>query len=162
MKRRAGLVSNSSSSSYTCDVCGHTESGFDCELSDFGMFECEHGHTCCDEHHVELTPEAAEELVKMAIEEGWIGEKTAARAEELIKDGELTSDWVYRQSSEIIGERYERNYKTCPICQMTSFTDDDILRYLLKRSGAKRKDIEEEIRMLYPDYDKFIAALKQG
>ena len=47
MKIRAGHVSNSSSSSFTCDVCGHTESGWDACLSDVGMYECMNGHTFC-------------------------------------------------------------------------------------------------------------------
>lgn len=34
MKHRLGFVSNSSSSSYTCDVCGETESGWNLCLSD--------------------------------------------------------------------------------------------------------------------------------
>lgn len=44
MKIRNGFVSNSSSSSFTCNICGETESGFDCCLDDFDMVECEHGH----------------------------------------------------------------------------------------------------------------------
>lgn len=50
MKIRNGFVSNSSSSSFTCDVCGNTESGMDCGLSDFSMTQCINGHTFCDHH----------------------------------------------------------------------------------------------------------------
>lgn len=44
MKVRNGFVSNSSSSSFLCNVCGEIEGGFDCSLYDLGMSECEHGH----------------------------------------------------------------------------------------------------------------------
>lgn len=44
MKIRNGFVSNSSSSSFLCNICGQIESGFDCSLSDFEMEQCEHGH----------------------------------------------------------------------------------------------------------------------
>jgi len=46
MKIRTGFVSNSSSSSFLCEVCGETESGFDCSLSEFDMISCENDHIC--------------------------------------------------------------------------------------------------------------------
>jgi hypothetical protein len=50
MKIRKGFVSNSSSSSFICDVCGTAESGRDYSLEDAGMYECENGHIFCDTH----------------------------------------------------------------------------------------------------------------
>lgn len=44
MKSRFGFVSNSSTSSFTCDICEETEAGFDCGMADFGMFQCVNGH----------------------------------------------------------------------------------------------------------------------
>jgi len=44
MKIRKGFVSNSSSSSFVCDITGGTESGWDMGLSDVEMCECENGH----------------------------------------------------------------------------------------------------------------------
>jgi hypothetical protein len=52
MKYRTSFVTNSSSSSFICDVCGNSESGWDMGLSDAGMYECENGHTFCDSHLV--------------------------------------------------------------------------------------------------------------
>lgn len=52
MKTRLGFVSNSSSSSFTCDVCGHDQSGWDLCLSDIEMFECENGHVVCAGHAI--------------------------------------------------------------------------------------------------------------
>ncbi|MHA2280253.1 MAG: hypothetical protein ACXAC5_05280 [Promethearchaeota archaeon] len=56
MKIRTGFVSNSSSSSFICDVCGHDESGWDLGLSEAYMSECGRGHIICDSH------------IKMAVE----------------------------------------------------------------------------------------------
>lgn len=47
MKVRKGFVSNSSSSSFICEVCENVESGYDASPSDVGMCECENGHTLC-------------------------------------------------------------------------------------------------------------------
>jgi len=44
MKIRNGFVSNSSSSSFTCDVCGMSESGWDASPTDFGWITCVHEH----------------------------------------------------------------------------------------------------------------------
>lgn len=52
MKIRNGFVSNSSSSSFICEVCNEKDSGWDMSLSDAGMFECKNGHTFCKEHHL--------------------------------------------------------------------------------------------------------------
>ncbi|MCK9369184.1 hypothetical protein M0R04_04535 [Candidatus Dojkabacteria bacterium] len=52
MKIRKGFVSNSSSSSFICDVCGFVESGYDMSLYDAEMYQCENGHTFCNKHMV--------------------------------------------------------------------------------------------------------------
>ena len=56
MKFRKTFVSNSSSSSYTCEICNVT-----CEsLIDFGMYSCKYyEHTFCEEH---LTMDIPEKL----------------------------------------------------------------------------------------------------
>lgn len=54
MKIRTGFVSNSSSSSFICDVCNHDESGWDIGLDDARMSECRRGHTICDSHIKEV------------------------------------------------------------------------------------------------------------
>lgn len=48
MKFRLGFVSNSSSSSFVCDICNETFSGWDASPSDFdGVRECQNGHIIC-------------------------------------------------------------------------------------------------------------------
>lgn len=57
MKIRTGFVSNSSSSSYTCDVCGDERGGMDMCLSEAGMHSCINGHVFCDSHMKGPKPE---------------------------------------------------------------------------------------------------------
>lgn len=47
MKIRLGFVSNSSSSSFTCQVCGREEMGMDLSMEDAEMYTCNEGHTFC-------------------------------------------------------------------------------------------------------------------
>lgn len=53
MKIRLGFVSNSSSSSYTCRVCGNEEGGYDISLEGAGMVQCVNGHVFCEGHVLE-------------------------------------------------------------------------------------------------------------
>ena len=53
MKIRKGFVSNSSSSSFVCDVCGEEVSGMDMCLSEAEMSQCVNGHTFCNDHKKE-------------------------------------------------------------------------------------------------------------
>ena len=50
MKIRKGFVSNSSSSSFICDVCGEESSGYNMNLWEAEMVECIEGHVFCDHH----------------------------------------------------------------------------------------------------------------
>ena len=50
MKYRKGFVTNSSSSSFICDVCGAVEGGYDMGMEDANMYQCENGHMFCESH----------------------------------------------------------------------------------------------------------------
>ena len=52
MKVRNGFVSNSSSSSFVCEVCGANEGGYDYSLSDVYMCRCENEHIFCIDHAI--------------------------------------------------------------------------------------------------------------
>lgn len=52
MKIRTGFVSNSSSSSFVCCICGETQSGWDLSFHDIDAFSCANGHEMCQEHAI--------------------------------------------------------------------------------------------------------------
>ena len=61
MKVRLGFVSNSSSSSFLCQICGGEVSGMDMCLDDAGFIECVKKHVFCEDHVTEEIREKAEE-----------------------------------------------------------------------------------------------------
>jgi hypothetical protein len=57
MKYRQGFVTNSSSSSFICQISGRSEEGYDLSLSDAEMYICQNGHTFSDKYLIgELLP----------------------------------------------------------------------------------------------------------
>jgi hypothetical protein len=112
MKIRNGFVSNSSSSSFTCDTCGTSESGWDARPRDFGWFECLRGHVFCEGcFDGKDMPEEPEE------EEAW--ENWAEETEE----GHLIPASI------------------CPACQMEIVLDRDLKKYLRKVSNITEEEI---------------------
>lgn len=67
MKIRKGFVSNSSSSSFVCDVCNHNISGWDLSLYEAGMYQCINGHTFCEDHAIVSENASKEEIDRYEI-----------------------------------------------------------------------------------------------
>lgn len=62
MKKRNGFVSNSSSSSFICEICNHTEVGYDDSLSDLGFAQCVNEHIFCEEHLLDNETEENDDI----------------------------------------------------------------------------------------------------
>lgn len=129
MKRRHGFVSNSSSSSFICDVCGVAEEGYD-GPSDAGMLECENGHYFCTKHAVNKDQSGT--VYDEYIEETC----TYANFDDCESNGEV-SPAIY-----------------CPICTFNALSDYDFIEYMKTKGYTKAKALEE-IKATYPDYKSF-------
>lgn len=57
MKIRKSFVTNSSSSCYVCHFCGVSESGWDINIKEAGMYMCENEHVLCKEHYGKISEE---------------------------------------------------------------------------------------------------------
>lgn len=156
MKIRNGFVSNSSSSSFTCDVCGTTESGMDASARDFDMSACVNGHTFCNDHapdSVEMTPKQFRDEIKKQIEScTWMKPE---RIQADIAEMEVVSD-------DEIEEFYNDNYSDegvpecqCPICTFKALSDADGFKYLKKKFSMENKEILETIQVHFKTYSEF-------
>lgn len=130
MKIRTGFVSNSSSSSFVCEVCGTVESGYDVGARDVGFYVCERGHEFCTRHALPTL----EKFIKDASDAG--------------EDLEFDEDGGYEVPEAL-----------CPICQLTAASDSDMLTFLLKTNGTTRDQVMVKIRDQFatrPDFHNFL------
>ena len=94
MKFRKDFVTNSSSSSFVCDICGNVESGWDMSLQEAEMVECVNGHTICQDEMLSAPREVMLRLIQEEMQQSWsrfngmtdteLNEKTDEELEEMM------------------------------------------------------------------------------
>lgn len=155
MKYRLDQVTNSSSSSYVCDICNHVESGWDMGLSDAEMYECENGHTICEDHiNFSSNKEVAIVLLKKTIRyyENVTYYNAKEKKEKIDEIEELLKKVGYEEYDdfeEIFSDYELRNClpaELCPICNHDHIRDSEALEFALKKIGITEDELKAEIR----------------
>ena len=150
MKFRKDFVTNSSSSSYVCEICGRTESGWDLGLRDCEMMECVNGHVFCSDEALEIP--SKKEMIKMILENEWNKDVWTSRS-----DGykDYTEDELLAMSEDDLFHDFcsESGYYdvpecVCPICQFIEYSEYDLSAYLLKEYGISRDEVFAEVKKL--------------
>lgn len=137
MKFRKDFVTNSSSSSYTCDICGATESGWDMSLEEAGMVECVNGHTICKDELLEIP---RKELIKKILESGYEKESEEELNGQYDDDSLLDIFWDQEDN------RYAAPEEFCPICQFIEYSQYDLGKYLEKEYKVSRSDVFAKVK----------------
>ena len=145
MKFRTDYVTNSSSSSFICDICGENVSGWDLCLSEAEMIECVNGHVIC-EHEMLPAPrnKFIKEILDYQIEHAKWCEEIHTN-EELHEMGDDDLFYVYFGLDDT---RYNMPEECCPICQFIEYSEYDLSAYLLKEFGVSRDEVFEEVKKL--------------
>lgn len=129
MKIRAGFVSNSSSSSFVCHVCGDEVSGVDLELVYYELGICENGH------HFHKHEAVNEDEPCTFVDDNNNEYKYDNFQDAYDYDfGEIPSFY-------------------CPICNMKEVAYSDAVAYLLKQKNyTSLKEVKNEILQNYSSY----------
>lgn len=137
MKFRSDFVTNSSSSSFVCEICGRVESGWDMALSEAGMVECINGHVFCEEEVLEWPNR--NDMIKAILED----EYNDYLEEELNSKDDESLHYYYSRSNE-----WGIPECTCPICQFIEYSEPDLSKYLLKKYNIPRDEVFAEVKQL--------------
>ena len=127
MKIRNGFVSNSSSSSFVCDLCGEVYEGWDASPSDpsYECTECENGHVMCNEHLKDAKIEVR---------------KTEACEHNFDRDKIKFCPECGTQAWD------EEEVPSCPICNFEDYSNDEMAKYLEKTRKVSRDSVFAKIK----------------
>ena len=145
MKIRTDYVTNSSSSSFICEICGNEGSGWDASVTDFDMFECVNGHVLCQEHM--LNP-SREVIINAILERKYWNDVTGqfdiSYTKEELED--KTEDELY----DILLDEgyYEVPECLCPICQFEEYSSHDMASYLLTYYKVPKDEVFTKIKTM--------------
>jgi len=185
MKIRLGFVSNSSSSSYTCDISGTTS------VNSHGCWDGPPMASCCNGHNFLYEYIKCEIPRNMSSEDKWQMISLAFEVdgdfdtEILSEDGHnlVNKMWGYnkKRADAKIDEAFTHlNTKSflshinaqkdkydsyigelpgfmCPVCAFDDVPDDELLKYLLGRRA--RKTVIKELRNKFGTYSAFKKAM---
>ena len=152
MKFRKDFVTNSSSSSYVCEICGRECSGYDISLRDYDMTECMNGHVVCLDHiNDNMTLEQARDIVKKY-------------DLDICLDDFDTADALVEEITTVCGA-YELPPEFCPICSFQNISAAELNKYkniLLDKTNEELKDDVKTRFNNYEEFKQFIAKNKKG
>lgn len=150
MKIRTDYVTNSSSSSFVCEICGRTESGWDMSVGEAEMMECVNGHVFCFDEALDRPSKS--EMIKLILENEWNKERWDNNIEDYkdysedelltIDEDELFENFLTE------GCYYNVPECMCPICQFIEYSEYDLSAYLLREYSVSRDEVFAEVKKL--------------
>jgi len=158
MKIRTGFVSNSSSSSFVCEVCGEEYSGFDAGLLEAEMSECERGHVFCDSH---MSPES--KILSDEEKKAFIIEAFGLEGDEAVKASQLDSevlDAQYEEALEEADDRYSVDKSRCPLCTFHRPNDKQLVKYFMYVFSKSRDGLMKDMKTMFNDNEELEEGLK--
>lgn len=167
-KFRSSFVTNSSSSSFICEVCNHIECEMDLSMSDAGFVRCVNGHEFCEDHKLETKVNIKDEL-KNVLEEvleryfkrpNYWAEEIVDIKRELLELNNMSEYKVKKLLNQYI--KNEVLAACCPICALDTIRNSDILMYISKKTGVETSKVKQEIQQQFKTLSEFEKFLKES
>lgn len=161
MKIRRGFVSNSSSSSFVCDVCGGEYSGMNASLEDAEMVQCKNGHIVCIDHLIfddYNTKEVLEYAKRCLDESDEMYVKCHEKRNEIQRclDDNLDDIANYLYDFIVRGcENKSMVHLFCPLCRFTDVSTTEATQYLLKSNDTTISKLKDDILQSFETYEQF-------
>lgn len=145
MKIRQGFVSNSSSSSFICQITNEIFTGYDCGLEEHGLVQCKKGHIF------------QESLV--------LNEKEYEKYKDELYENNNKDDEDEDEDEDEDYFGYETNNPIdtcfCPICSLTHISDSTILNYVLFKHNLDKESLIKEIQIDYKTLDDLYTVIAE-
>lgn len=154
MKIRNGFVSNSSSSSFICQICSRTETGMDLSFRDAEFVECTNSHIFCEEHMIGEIDLSSDSELRYEIPEvncpicNYEEISYSDIKRHFIKTSSITTDEVFQEIKNI-NKRRKKLY------------DNEYVEYVLKSKGMTVDDLLLALKTQYPKYTDFMASMRR-
>ena len=148
MKIRIGFISNSSSTSFTCVVCGETEVGWDGDYGDNNdPIECVNDHRmhirCLSFDIDEDEPKFQKVVEDMLLEQ---------KGHKIIHDP--NKKYIYENTWDELDDILPES--GCPICSFEMIYEPEFLERLLWNIGKSQKEYLERFKQKYATYKEFL------
>jgi hypothetical protein len=136
MKIRNGFVSNSSTSSFVCDVCGEEYTGWDAgPCADYDCTQCENEHAMCLSHLEDMGK------VKIPDDKGCEHEFDREKNKFCAECG--VEAWI---EAEMENEDGYLRKELCPVCNFQTYARNEMAVYLEKTRKISRDEVFAEIK----------------
>lgn len=151
MKIRLGFVSNSSSSSFACSVCGETYSGWDLSLSDTDLNQCSNGHLICEDDLTE--PINPDDIIDNDFEGPLIPEKYCPICSWLVSSSYDMKLFLFKEYKIPIDEAFAEVKKINK--RRKKLYDSEYLLYVSQKLNLNLDTLREEIKARFVSYKEF-------
>lgn len=163
MKIRDGFVSNSSSSSFVCDICGRADSGYDASPEDLYFVRLSCDHTICEREVLKISDEDYIQYVKDYCEKQLKEDENTSYYKESLEINKKAQTLTNRFDAEdLLSIYFDSKYikEQCPICTNTVILDKDFINYLLKTYNINKDEEYNKIRKTFKNRKEFLDFLK--